>query len=424
MSRENSPLRDRVLFVVGARRSGTNWIERILAAHPDVVAIPTETYLFSDGIKPLTERFQHANPSTAAMGRTYMPRERLMDLLRDFTDAVFLEALERRRPEARYIVERTPWHASHLPLIAAVYPDARVLHIVRDARAIARSLVAMQWGPTTIEQAAEEWRTTVEDAHRGAESLAPGRYHEVLYEDLVANPRARTEQIFSWLDLELNDEMWARILEEAGAAFNVDPSSPGVRPDKWRDELSEADLQTIERVAGDQLDRLGYERGGATAAPAGRLEAVRAAAGKVRRPRGARRAYENRVVRRRRNAARIAHKRAVADFERLVAGGDESGARALLADRLWFKRDDDGARGESRGEGAVEELLTALGEHRERGMRVLAGHVHESAYAVTTVVTYELDGGERWSRTLVYHAAGGRITEVGLYRYRLAGQAS
>jgi hypothetical protein len=57
-------------------------------------------------------------------------------------------------------------------------------------------------------------------------------------------------------------------------------------------------------------------------------------------------------------------------------------------------------------------------------MRALSGHVHESPYAVTTVVTYELGDGETWSRTLVYHAAGGRITEVGLYRYPLAAQAS
>src|SRR4051794_8557731 len=168
MSRADSPLRGRVVFIVGARRSGTNWLERILTAHPAIVAMPTETYLFSHGIEPFSERFQHANPSAPSMGRTFMPREAFLDSVRDLVDRAFLETLERRDPSARYIAERTPWHASHLPLIADVYPDARVVNIVRDGRAVARSLLSMPWGPDTMEEAAAEWRDAIDDARRSA----------------------------------------------------------------------------------------------------------------------------------------------------------------------------------------------------------------------------------------------------------------
>src|SRR5947199_1001755 len=110
VGREDSELRGRMIFVVGARRSGTNWLERILTAHPEVVAMPSETYLFSHGIAPLTERFQHANPGSPMVGRTFMEGESLLDALRELVDRIFCEHLERAGPDARYLLERTPWH--------------------------------------------------------------------------------------------------------------------------------------------------------------------------------------------------------------------------------------------------------------------------------------------------------------------------
>ena len=258
MSRSDSPLRGRVIFLVGARRSGTNWLERILTAHPAVVAVPTETYLFSHGVQPFTEQFQHSNPGAKIMGRTFVTRDALVDGLRDLVDRVLFETLEREDPQARYIVERTPWHASHLPLIAEVYPDAWVINIVRDGRDVARSLVSMPWGPETLEEAAEEWRKSVQDAREGAAAVGD-RYVEVIYETLLGDPRAQITALFAKLGLELSDVLWQTILTEAGSEFNVDPASPRLAAEKWRNELSPAQIRAIERVAGKQLRELGYD---------------------------------------------------------------------------------------------------------------------------------------------------------------------
>src|SRR4051812_9395307 len=265
MSRADSPLRDRTIFLVGARRSGTNWLERILTAHPGVVAVPTETYLFSHGIRPLADCFQHANPGMPSMGRTYLERDVFLDSMRDLIDKVLLGVIERSGGDPRYVVERTPWHASQLPLISEVYPDARVISIVRDGRSVARSLLAMPWGPSDMAEAAQEWATAVRDARDGG-ALFGDRFREIVYERLLADPRAGTEALFAWLGLPLDEAAWAAILAAAGASFNVDPGSPAIGADKWRDELSAADLRTFERVAGRELLELGYplagERGG------------------------------------------------------------------------------------------------------------------------------------------------------------------
>jgi hypothetical protein len=424
MSREESPLRDRVIFIVGARRSGTNWLGRILTAHPSVAGVPTESYLFSHGIKPLADRFQHANPGAPSIGRTFVQRDDFLDPLRDLVDRVLLETIARQKPEARYVAERTPWHVSHLPLIADVYPDAKVINIVRDGRDVARSLISMPWGPPGMAEAAEEWRTAVEDGCAGSRLLGE-RYRQVVYEDLLADPGTQTQAIFDWLDLDVSEEGWERIRIEAGSAFNVDPGSPGIRGQKWRDELTDAELRTFERIAGDQLDLLGYPRA-ATKSPPTRaslrprtvIEALRREATRLYRTR---RAGRRRRLARRMHSDQIAHNEVVANFERHVAAGDEAAARALLAPALRVKLRDGARSSESRGGAAADELLAALREHRDRGMRLESGETQASAYAVTTITTYSLDDGSRWVRTLVYNVPAKRLREVGLHRYRLSG---
>ena len=61
--------------------------------------------------------------------------------------------------------------ATELDLIAEIYPDARVLHIIRDGRAVTRSLLALPNGPSTIEDAAEEWRESVAAFRSGSRAV-------------------------------------------------------------------------------------------------------------------------------------------------------------------------------------------------------------------------------------------------------------
>jgi hypothetical protein len=370
VSRSDSPLRDRVVFLVGARRSGTNWLQRMLAAHPDVVAMATETYLISHGVVRFADRFQHVNPEARAVGRAYLERDRFADAMRDLVDLALLDTVERENPGARYVVERTPWHAQHLELVAELYPDARVLDIVRDGRAVARSLLAQDWGPGTPAEAAVEWRDSVRAAAADGPRLSP-RYRRVRYEDLLEDPRGGVTELLAWLELETSPAALEAILAEGSAEFNVGPGSP---------ELSEADVATVEEIAGAELVANGYELTGAT---------------RRRRPPRPR-------LRRGRLAGREnAHRELVTEFERRVAAGDADAARELLGP-----------------EASVVDIWAGLQDHV--GAEVLEWHVHASPYAATTSMRYRRGDGTEWARLVVYRTQADRITDVALYRYRLA----
>jgi hypothetical protein len=270
VSRADSPLRDRVIFCIGARRSGTYLAQRMIAAHPAVSAVPSESHLISHGIAPLLERFHHGARGSTQVGSVYVDRDLLLDAVRDLCDTVFGQYLE---PGTTHLLERTPLHALHTGLISEIYPDSGVVHVIRDGRDVALSLTRRSWGPDSIAEGAKEWAECV---RVGREAAGMERYVEVRYEQLLADPESSIERVWEQLGLERSDEAVEGALSELGLARNVEPGDK-IGTDKWRAAYSRADLRAFDRVAGETLRDLGYE---AAAKPAG---SGRAALGRLAR---------------------------------------------------------------------------------------------------------------------------------------------
>src|SRR3954452_4258797 len=114
LGRAQSPLKDKMVFSFGARRSGTWWLQRIITAHAAVAAVPSESFFFSRAIAPLLECFQGIDRDAPSTGSIYAERELLLDATRDFCDRIFAQFADRG---THRIGERTPWHVEHLDLM-------------------------------------------------------------------------------------------------------------------------------------------------------------------------------------------------------------------------------------------------------------------------------------------------------------------
>ena len=435
MSRTASPWRDRVVFVVGARRSGTNGLSRTLGAHPHVGTIPGETFLFSDGIRPLADRFQHGLAGSARTGITYMGRDAFLDATRAFCDAVFDELADVVGvPAGGRIVERTPAHARHLDLIGAVYPDAWVLHIVRDGRDVARSLVSQTWGPASVAEAAREWDETVRAARGAARVL--DRYREVRYEDLVREPAEHLAAILRWLGLEAGEPELAPVLREAGATYNVDASYPDVRAGKWVEAFGPDDLSAFEAVAGELLAELGYSPSGdgdgdarrtprgPDAAPARGAPARPADPAPVRRLvaalRGARAGWSlrrgdvQREVRQRLDEGQLLVEAFMGD---LAARRFDDLHRHCAADvQVRSDAAEAGAAWADRGADAVRRLAAELATDEVLAGRQVRGTVYPGVPGYTVVAVFEAVDGRQRSFTFVLGMAGGAVTQLAVHR--------
>ena len=408
MSRAESPLRGRMIFNVGSRRSGTFWLQRIVTAHPDVSAVGSETHLFSHGIAPLTERFHHAALGSGQVGSTFIERDALLDALRDFCDAVFAPMIE---PGRARLAERTPLHALHTGLIGDIYPDGRIVHIIRDGRDVVRSLLAQQWGPGNVAEGAREWRASIETARAGAGDSA--RYLEVRYEDLHADPLTRISGLYHWLGLPVDDAILEHTLAEAKVERNLDPRGTPAGSGKWRGVFTPEDLAAFEEVAGDVLYDLGYERVPALGS----------------RPRAGLRA------RFRRNGSNGLV--ADAGLAPVAVAGEHAGdeveaqrqidalldafhteperAGELLGDGATVRVVDGGSERAAGGEGARELLVGALREDAAMRGRQVRGDVHPEPPLFTVMLRYDTPQGTA-DRVVIARLDGDRVQELALYR--------
>lgn len=247
---------DGLICVVGARRSGTHWIQRILSRHPSVVAVPTETYLFSQAIAPLFERFQHASTASPMLGQTYIEHDVLLHHARALCNAALQSYLHAGLEMAPRVLERTPEHVHHVELIATLYPRARFVHIIRDGRRVVRSLVDQRWGPRDASAAAREWANAVRAGRRQGATVP--HYVEVHHAALRADPHEQVRRILQALELEDTEDIVERAVEEARVVANTHARDP-------RPPLSRRQLRAVQRVAGDLLDELDAEARGASA---------------------------------------------------------------------------------------------------------------------------------------------------------------
>ena len=245
---------DRVVIVLGTIRSGTTWLTELLRAHPDMTVTDREGWIFHG----LLELWQNAHSFDGDGPASYLGLDNVVATMRGFCDQIFAASRDRHAPGASWFVEKTPGHVERLPLIAAVYPDAWYVHLVRDGRDVARSIVRAPWGQTRPGDAAAHWASGVRRVHEHRWQLE--RFAELRYEDLLADPLGLMTQLFGWMGLPVDADVEKRLAEHATHEVVRFSATEPVGAGKWRD-LSADDLAQIYEEAGDLLIQLGYATG-------------------------------------------------------------------------------------------------------------------------------------------------------------------
>jgi hypothetical protein len=276
---------------VAAGRSGSKLLRGILASHPETVCFPREiNYIWrygnadfpTDELKP-----EHARPEVVQ----YI-RERF-------------KTLSVRHNGAR-VIEKTCANALRVDFVRAVLPEASIIHLVRDGRAVAESarrrwkaqpdirylleklrwvppcdvpyyawrylryqlgrLRSVQgakssWGPrfsgidalvrekTLIEVCGLQWKACVQAAEPALRRMPPHQTLTVRYEDLVAEPVGSASRLFEHLKLTFTAECRKYVEQNVSAEY----------VDKWEERLTERDLRLLMPHIESELRRQGYE---------------------------------------------------------------------------------------------------------------------------------------------------------------------
>lgn len=267
------------VIVLGVGRSGTTLLRVMLDRHSEL-AIPYETFFVpqlahrhGSGSKPDLDEFLddvgrlrtlYDWGITAADVR---PRLREGMTTREAIAAIF-EVYAERQGKPRW-GDKTPLYMQQLPLLEKLFPDAIWVHLVRDGRDAALSFLELPEGfsgktwslPRTPAQFAARWRTEILAARKLGRHVG-GRYHELRYEDLVAEPEQKLTLVCEHASLPWEPGMLdhTRVSDTAHMPEHrnlAQPPTPGLRD--WRTQMSREDALAFEEVAGDVLLSSGYD---------------------------------------------------------------------------------------------------------------------------------------------------------------------
>jgi len=289
------------LFLVGAPRSGTSLVYRALCLHPGVAYISNWLRRFprlrvlsagnrvSRSLPSLQLKYWFGADSSNAY--RYGTRRGLAERafpapveggpvyedcgLNDGEAATAAQAARLRSAfasMARFgggptVVSKRIENNGRIPLLAEVFPEARFATIVRDGRAVAYSLSAVDWWPKShvwwLKSTPEQWekdggdpwelraREWVEELRRveaGLSQLEPERVFRMSYEELVADPTGNLDRLARFAGLGESDR-WSAALRRLRYPD---------RNERWRAALGPEVVARIEAVQGEELRRHGY----------------------------------------------------------------------------------------------------------------------------------------------------------------------
>ncbi|MGH2755977.1 MAG: sulfotransferase family protein [Actinomycetota bacterium] len=281
----------RTVFLIGAPRSGTTWLQKLLGSHPRV-ATPQETEIFARYVAPLASRWEQQLREAPQMRYKGLPaiftEDEFVDAIRRFIESAFSKVIQ-KKPGADVLLEKTPMHSLFVPLIVKYVPDARFIHLIRDGRAVADSLTRVSaswgsnWAPATIEDAARLWKEFTVSA-RSAASITD-RYCEVRYEDLRKEGPSCLRRLFEYCSVDASVDDCQTIFEQSngpGKATTSDRSQGIIRSGeilrRYGTDIEEPsgfvgsggpsryarwkprDRWVFNKIAGGLLTELGYER--------------------------------------------------------------------------------------------------------------------------------------------------------------------
>jgi len=268
------------IFIVGVGRSGTTLIRQMINSHSQI-AVPYESHFMTKYINKLEQygsldvnnNFERLiedicaepilnnwdySPSAAELLES-SPNRELASVLGHFFNLY-----------ARYH-GKTLWgdksdYLDRMYMIRRLFPNAKFIHIIRDGRDVASSVLKMPWGPTNVKRAAEWWSTYVRLGCSMGRMLDEDKYMEVRYEDLVAAPEEQLQNICKFIGVEFEPGMLdfykdsKKFIPQSLVYqhYNADTAANTSRLEAWRNEMSEVDCALFQQIAGDVLADMGY----------------------------------------------------------------------------------------------------------------------------------------------------------------------
>jgi hypothetical protein len=274
-ARLKAPRHQRPIFLLGAPRSGTSMIFRLLSAHPELGSLGREGH-------DMWRKFHH--PRRNGWSSDVLASGQIVAGEREFIRRYLYMHFDQAR-----FVEKTPENCLRLAYLQELYPDASYVFVRRDPREVMSSMLngwrhplgrfrsyfvpekleipgyshPHQWCFALIENwrdfksqplpriVAEQWKQTIHGALAGRQRIGPKQWIELSLHEFTTDPREEMNVLLAKLGLSTDDKLLDLANENTVVNAMVE-STPG----NW--QLNASELIGIFPSVKDEIEACGY----------------------------------------------------------------------------------------------------------------------------------------------------------------------
>lgn len=252
----------KIIFIGGAPRSGTTLVQRIVASHSSVFGGPEFDLI------PSVMKLRNMFHASVDAGRTsvYLNHDDVDAIFRGFIESAFQKTMQ-ANPGKQYLSEKTPANVEVFDEIAETFPQAKLIVVVRDPRAIVASMLEVgerfrneAHRPTDFTRNARRATRYINKLWNvAAQVIGKENVHVVFYEDVVLNPNVFIPDLANKLGLVFEERMVQiekqhTITAEFKHAEHLWYSKEKLQSaidslslEKWKDQLTAYELFVIDK---------------------------------------------------------------------------------------------------------------------------------------------------------------------------------
>lgn len=288
-----------IYFILAMGRSGTTLLQTMLDAHKHTMAPFESRFLLH-----FKNKYQHTQNWTKKTKEQFFEdiiNEQKIYLFWDINKNKLREYLDILPSNATYvtackmvylsnnsffkkentlcIIDKNPVYAWLIPLVLDLIPDAKFIHLIRDARGCVNSTIKFKKGKER--HAAKGWNT----ANYYIEKFKlrnKDSFFTLRYEDLLVDPKIHLTKLCDFINLDFQHQMltYNQVISEVSTTYlsssndvevkrlrkkgfeqvhnNITKPINPLRIDSWKSKMTTRQIETVNNISGYYLKSYGY----------------------------------------------------------------------------------------------------------------------------------------------------------------------
>lgn len=259
------------IFVIGAPRSGTTWLHKMIAEHPAVYSLNGSNTFLQGYIFPLLDKYEREKIIFTDKGFTRGIPSKLNRGEWEIIISDYVKRFYQIIPhDSKFYVEKATDLTSEIHKIKKYIPNSKFVHIIRDGRNETLSEMKLRkkygapFGIEDVYRGAHRWKKQITEARENSEGFKKD-YLEIYYEQLFEDTEYYLNKIFLFCGLADENKISKEIGEKYSYKNNtVSMPTSKVANDEgklinpFEKEMSKIEQALFDYIAGDLLINLGY----------------------------------------------------------------------------------------------------------------------------------------------------------------------